>query len=68
MKEIEMALPLDYSRCHPKHVSDECRTCARWARLPGQTWGGRTPSTLAEAFDMMGCARIPVPPTKQREN
>lgn len=36
-------LPLDFYRCAPAEPDSFCRQCLRWAYLPGQTWGLRTP-------------------------
>lgn len=37
-----MTLPYDCARCKPLYPDDKCKTCERWAELPGQTFGERT--------------------------
>ena len=36
-------LPYDSHRCEPLQPDSHCRQCLRWAGLPGQTAGPRTP-------------------------
>ena len=54
-----MTLPLDYARCEPEMPDQICRQCARWAKLPGQTWGERTPVRFGIEHSMdEGCDYI----------
>lgn len=32
-------LPHDVARCRPDAPDDQCRSCLRWAEMPGQTFG-----------------------------
>lgn len=36
-------LPFDFYRCKPELPDANCMNCLRWADMPGQTWGERTP-------------------------
>lgn len=42
-KRLVNSLPFDSCRCDPAIPDAYCRSCVRWDRAEGQTWGGRTP-------------------------
>lgn len=55
-----MTLPYDYSRCLPTKPDNNCRNCLRWADMPGQTWGPRTPMVYGRVGGAdPKCDRIP---------
>lgn len=53
-------LPYDNARCEPEYLGTQCQSCLRWAKLPGQTWGERTPQTSVEAPGAPGCKYSPM--------
>lgn len=55
-------LPFDYTRCTPMPTAaDKCHDCARFAHLPGQTWGPMTPHVLQRGFpEFLGCRYVPL--------
>ena len=54
-------LPYDYHRCAPLHPDAHCRQCLRFDRLPGQTWGERTPCVSRSGSQDDSCTYIPMP-------
>ena len=58
-------LPYDHHRCRPEQPDSNCRQCLRWADLPAQTWGPRTPSTSRPNSTDESCAYIPIAQEKQ---
>ena len=49
-------LPYDSHRCEPLQPDSHCRQCLRWAGLPGQTAGSRTPFiTRSSSMDESYC-------------
>jgi hypothetical protein len=54
-----MSLPTNLFRCHPNERAPMCMDCARWADLPGQTWGQRTQTRTATPDSVM-CEYIPI--------
>lgn len=58
-------LPYDSHRCHATQPDSNCRQCLRWADLPGQTWGPRTPSTSRSNSADENCSYIPIKEEKQ---
>lgn len=53
-------LPYDYHRCKAAQPDSNCRNCLRWADLPGQTWGERTPQISRPNSADEGCTYIPL--------
>lgn len=54
-------LPFDSHRCAPLRPDAHCRQCLRFDRLPGQTWGERTPVAVGRSGSQdNGCAYIPI--------
>lgn len=53
-------LPLDKTRCHPKHADFWCKQCQRYADHPGQTWGQSTPSMRVLGSEDEACQYIPI--------
>jgi hypothetical protein len=64
-----LALPIDYTRCSPHPVAaDKCNGCARYALLPQQTWGPRTPLVQQKGFpEFDGCPCVPLEFLEQTE-
>lgn len=58
-------LPYDSHRCHAAQPDQNCNKCARWADLPGQTWGPRTLSTARHNSTDEHCTYIPVQEQKK---
>lgn len=53
-------LPFDCHRCAPEMPDENCRKCLRWASLPGQTYGERTPTVHGrENSSSEDCTYIP---------
>lgn len=53
-------LPFDNHRCAPETPDMNCRNCLRWADLPGQTYGERTPVVSGrESSISEDCTYIP---------
>jgi hypothetical protein len=57
-------LPYDYARCGVKQPGEKCRNCLRWANLPEQTWGPRTPITLLLNSNSEHCDYYPIEENK----
>ena len=53
-------LPYDYHRCQARQPDDKCRECLRWADLPEQTWGPRTPCVARNNSADEHCTYIPI--------
>jgi len=60
-------LPWDCFRCHPANLSDKCKECLRWQRMPGQDWGPRTPLAFVESHGATGCDFVPHYPSEERK-
>lgn len=53
-------LAYDYHRCQASEPDGYCKTCRRWADLPGQTWGPRTPCVDRTNSTDENCSYIPI--------
>lgn len=53
-------LPFDFHRCEPLRPDAQCRQCLRFDRLPGQTWGPRTPVMSRSGSQDASCSYIPI--------
>lgn len=53
-------LPYDFCRCDAEQPDSHCKNCLRWADLPGQTWGDRTPMVEAKNSSDDVCDYIPI--------
>lgn len=58
-------LPYDYHRCQATEPDGFCRNCLRWADLPGQTCGQRTPYVSRHNSTDEHCTYIPVEEPKK---
>ena len=53
-------LPYDSHRCAPLHPDAHCHRCLRFDRMPGQTWGERTPCVSRSGSQDGSCTYIPI--------
>lgn len=58
-------LAFDMHRCQPSRACDKCQQCLRYADMPGQTWGDRTPIAFREGSSSEHCAFIPIEDKKK---
>lgn len=58
-------LPHDYHRCHATQPDSKCRQCLRWADLPDQTWGPRTPQISCPNSTDESCTYIQITKDEQ---
>lgn len=53
-------LPYDCARCAPELPGKQCESCLRWDKMPNQTYGPRTATTLGvEGPGTVGCSYSP---------
>lgn len=60
-------LPLDSHRCEAVQPDSYCRQCLRWADLPLQTCGERTPFIARSNSQDEGCGYIPINTDPERK-